>query len=69
MNEMNNRFAYVTEPVHFKFNPIYVVATALDPRFRLSLTAEQLDAAKTEILRLVRFAIHHSPRNVIYFLF
>lgn len=54
IQEMRDRFAYITDPSGKKFEPIYVIATALDPRFRRSLDHNQLEKAKKEILKQVK---------------
>ena len=33
LDEVNRRFDYVINPAHAKFNPVYMVAMLLDPRF------------------------------------
>lgn len=55
--EVQRRFSYVLDPDNPKFEPIYVVATALDPRFRLLLNDAQMNAAKGRILQLVSWFI------------
>jgi len=45
--ELEDRFAYLTDPNHARFEPIYMVATALDPRYRLMLNDDQNSAATT----------------------
>jgi len=51
--EIQRRFSYIMDPNDQEFEPIYVVATALDPRFRLVLTEEQTNAANRHILHMV----------------
>lgn len=51
--EIRRRFSYIIDTTHPEFEPIYVVATALDPRYRLILTDEQINAANRHILYLV----------------
>ena len=48
--ELNVRFKKFEDPSRLDFNPLFVVATALDPRFRLLLSEEQIAAAKKTIL-------------------
>ena len=51
--ELSLRFANVLQPQVAGFNPLYVKATALDPRYYILLDKEQLQHAKTELLREV----------------
>lgn len=53
LSELNDRFSFITDANHADFEPVYAVATALDPRFRLALTDDQMAAARSEILRMV----------------
>lgn len=63
LSELNKRFARILKPKirnssgrlidNPEFEPVYSVATALDPRFWLALNEDQLNAAKSEIRRLV----------------
>jgi hypothetical protein len=59
LKDMKERFGRILDPAHSKFDPVYAVATLLDPRFRLLLKNETLlnpglePSAKKEILRLV----------------
>ena len=51
---MRKRFDYITDVARLDFGPIYIVATALYPRFQLVLSDNQLATAKIDMLRLVR---------------
>ena len=55
--EMTSRFEFITNPGNGE--PIYVVATALDPRYRALLDAQQMAVAKNEILKLVKSKINY----------
>ena len=49
--ELSDRFQKVLVPTDFNFDPIFVAATALDPRYRVLLNEEQLRHAKVYIMR------------------
>ena len=51
--ELSLRFANVLQPQVAGFNPLYVKATALDLRYYILLDREQLQHAKTQLLREV----------------
>ena len=49
--ELNTRFE---DPSRIDFDPLFVITTALDPRFRVLLSKEQIAAAKQVILAKLR---------------
>ena len=49
--ELFDQFQKVLVPTSFNFDPIFVVATALDPRYRVLLHEEQLRHAKVYIMQ------------------
>ena len=51
--ELTRRFEKVLQPTCDSFDPIFVTATFLDPRYRLLMTAQQVTAAKDRLLREV----------------
>ena len=51
--ELDHRFLTVLNPQFTGFNPLYVMATALDPRYSILLNTEQLRCAKAELFREV----------------
>ena len=51
--ELNRRLESILDPQAPVFDPIYVKATFLDPRYRIVLTSAQVEAAKSDILREV----------------
>jgi hypothetical protein len=59
-NEMRRRFTYILDPSSEKFQPIYAVATMLDPSVRPLLSLKDysslLDAAKSDAIRIMRQA-------------
>ena len=44
--ELNTRFMKFEDPSRIDFNPLFDITTALDPRFRVLLSKEQIAAAK-----------------------
>ena len=48
--ELTRRFEKVLQPTCDSFDPIFVTATFLDPRYRLLMTAQQVTAAKAHLL-------------------
>lgn len=62
--ELKDRFRFIMDAS----DPIYVAATALDPRFRFILDDLQLLAAKVEILKLVsKFCNRISITTIVFF--
>lgn len=53
LQELENRFEKVLQPSSVSFDPIYLEATLLDPKYKILLSPEQLEAAKAQILREV----------------
>ena len=53
--ELLSRFDKVLNPSCALFDPVYVEATLLDPRYRIVLTPDQLEAAKVQLLQDVSF--------------
>ena len=51
--ELTRRFQKALDPRDAAFDPVYVKATFLDPRYRIVLSSTQVEAAKTDILREV----------------
>ena len=51
LQELEKRFDCFLEPTSEKFNPIYIVATSLDLRYRVVLSESQLSYAKTYLKR------------------
>jgi hypothetical protein len=47
--EMDRRFSVFQDPGDCSFKPIYVIATFLDPRYRIILSDEQFKFAKLVI--------------------
>ena len=65
--ELNARFKKFEDPSRIDFDPLFVISTALDPRFRVLLSKEQIAAAKQVILaklRELREAREASPMDV-----
>lgn len=52
--DLQNRFDHIVNVNSSEFDPTYVVATALDPRYKGALSDEQLSAAKACLLQQVR---------------
>ena len=48
--ELTRQFEKVLQPTCDSFDPIFVTATFLDPRYRLLMTAQQVTAAKDHLL-------------------
>lgn len=59
--ELSNRFDKVLNPSCALFDPVYVQATLLDPRFKIVLTPDQLEAAKVQLLHDVSLIIFLIP--------
>lgn len=57
---LDSRFSRVYTPAAINFDPIYALATYLDPRYTLLLDGDLLDLAKRELKLLV------SSTNIFY---
>ena len=57
--EIQRRFSYILDPDQPNFEPIYAVATALDPRFRLVLNDGQINAARRRIMQIVSCNLYY----------
>lgn len=53
LSELKRRFRKYTDPGDASHDPIFLMATALDPRYRLILNPTQLARAKEAILKQV----------------
>ena len=53
LSELKRRFRKYTDPGDVCHEPLFLMATALDPRYRLILNPTQVDRAKTAILNVV----------------
>ena len=51
--ETKRRFQHFIDPTDECFEPLYLMTTALDPRFTLILTSEQTEAAEAELTNLL----------------
>lgn len=51
--ELQKRFKKFTDPAAYEYNPLFAMATALDPRYRVILNTLQLQSAKQQILKEV----------------
>ena len=51
--ELQKRFKKFTDPAAYEYNPLFTMATALDPRYRVILNTLQLQSAKQQILKEV----------------
>ena len=57
--EMKRRFQHFIDPSKDTFDPLYLVAAALDPRFTIILSNEQIEIVKAELnTELKREAVH-----------
>jgi len=50
LTEPKRRFRKYTDPGNLEHEPLFLVATALDPRYKLLLNAVQLGSANKELL-------------------
>lgn len=57
-HELSSSFEKVLNPSSSTFEPVYVEATLLDPRYKIILTPDQLEAAKLQLLHDVSYAQH-----------
>ena len=53
-SELNRRFRKYTDPGDEDFEPIYVVSTLLDPRYKPLINAVQMKSGKDELLRMLK---------------
>ena len=52
--ELKHRFKKFTDPSDFGYDPLFLVCTLLDPRYRLLLNRNQSDSAKEHLLKLLK---------------
>lgn len=52
-HNLDTRFARIVDHGSYNFEPLYVLATYLDPRYNLILDGPLLEAAKRELKLLV----------------
>ena len=55
--ELSSRFEKVLQPSCYSFEPVYVEATLLDPRFKIVRTPDQFEAAKLQLLHDVSLSL------------
>lgn len=53
-SELGRRFQKCTDPTDPDHEPLYLVSTLLDPRYRVLLTPTQSDSAKEELLKYLK---------------
>ena len=53
LKELNRRFQRFLEPDDLQHDPVFLMATILDPRYQMLLDSNQKTSAKTELLRQV----------------
>lgn len=56
--ELEHRFASYTDLANPDFNPVYIVTTSLDLRYRLVLSEAQRNKAKSEILNSIKAKVN-----------
>ena len=56
LTELKRRFRKYTDPGDLEHEPLFLVATALDPRYKLLLNAVQLGSAKKELFKRLKEA-------------
>ena len=52
--DLKRRFRKFTDPYDSQSNPLYIMATALDPRYKLLLNPGQTDFAKVHLLKEIK---------------
>jgi len=62
-SELKRRFDKILNPKAPDYEPIFVLATALDPRYKVVLNTEQVASAKTEILRQLKHMRENSSSS------
>ena len=55
--ELSSRFEKLMKPSCVSFEPVYIEATLLDPRFKIVLTRDQQEAAKLQLLHDVLYVL------------
>ena len=60
-SEMAVRFDKFTDPTNTDYDPLFVTATLLDPRYKVVLTTNQINSAKTCILKKLEENASKSP--------
>lgn len=52
--DLKRRFRKFTDPSDSQYNPLYITATALDPRYRLLLNPQQTESVKMHLLKEIK---------------
>lgn len=60
LTELKRRFRKFTDPGDDSHEPLFLMATALDPRYRLLLNPTQISSAKSSILNEVCVIVYLS---------
>ena len=63
LHELKKRFKKITDPGDSDHEPLFLVATALDPRYKLLLNPVQRDSAKKELLMTLKQEARGKNRN------
>ena len=59
LSELTRRFRKFTDPSDICHDPVFLMATALDARYRLLLNPAQAESAKSAITQEVQSYIHN----------
>ena len=54
--ELKCRFGKLSDADHFDYEPLFIISTLLDPRYKLLLNSEQVHSAKEELLKYLKDA-------------
>ena len=54
--QLTHRFQFVTDPKAFNHSPIYVVATMLDPGYKIMLDSVQIEYGRAKCLEMIKSA-------------
>ena len=54
LHELKKRFKKITDPGDSDHEPLFLVATALEPRYKLLLNPVQQDSSKKELLKTLK---------------
>lgn len=59
LEELDHRFHVIRSPMNAKFDPIFLLATLLDPRYAELLDGDLLNTAQRELKLMVRFSLEN----------
>ena len=61
--DLRRRFRKFTDPGDSQYNPLYIIATALDPRYKVLLNPGQTASARVHLLKEIKDMVDHDSSS------